>query len=294
MAFQYNKVLIFCFLTASSFLLVSCNSFNKSTIPPQSQKVINQAKDLGWQEQRYPINNSFIISTYEFQRRNHSESVIHAYIEGDGNSWKNKYKLSDNPTPKYPLTLKLALTDPHPLVVYLARPCQYTPHQLDTKCEAKYWSSHRYAPEVVHALNETLDQLKTKYQNKSFVLIGYSGGGSIAALIAAKRTDVKGLITIAGDLDHKLLNEYHRTTPLKGSENPMAIAAKLKKVPQQHWAGKQDPVVPPWMAQHFAEAVNNPACVKTFTLPQVTHHKGWEKAWPLILQTRLVCDKKNG
>ncbi len=282
MRIKHQKMLYLIFLISLLLTLVSCSSPTK--------RVINQAKNCGWQEKRYPINNSFIISTYGSPFYDAKEKIIRVYIEGDGSSWKNKYQLSSNPTPKHPLTLKLALTDPHASVIYLARPCQYTPHRLDKKCEPKYWSSHRYAPEVIDAMNLTLDKIKVARNNQSFVLIGYSGGASIAALIAAKRTDVKGLITFAGDLDHQILNEHHQTTPLTGSENPIHIARKLKNLPQQHWAGAEDKIVPPWMSQHFAKAVNNPLCVKTFTLAGVTHHKGWEEAWPQVLQTPLMCD----
>jgi hypothetical protein len=274
-------------ISSFCFMLVSCTATYTRKIPHKTQKVIDQAQNKGWQAARYPINNSFIISTYEFLPATSSEKIVHAYIEGDGNSWESKYKLSKNPTPKHPLALQLALSDPHPLVVYLARPCQYTPHTLDKKCDAKYWSSHRYAPEVVTALNETLNQIKTKQGNQKFVLVGYSGGGAIATLIAANRQDVHKLITVAADLDHRILNEYHQTTPLSGSLNPIHAAPKLKNLSQDHWSGKKDRVVPSWMAAHFNKSVDSPLS-QHYVLAHATHHQGWSQAWPDILKDTKI------
>lgn len=286
MILTFRRLFLIFLISGFCFMLVSCTATPTNKIPRNTQKVINQAQSKGWQAARYPINNSFIISTYEFLPAASSEKIIHAYIEGDGNSWESKYKLSKNPTPKHPLTLQLALRDPHPLIVYLARPCQYTPHHLDKKCDSQYWSSHRYAPEVVGAMNETLNQIKRKQGNQKFILVGYSGGAAIATLIAANRQDVQKLITVAGDLDHKILNEYHQTTPLTGSLNPIRIAHKLKKLPQYHWSGKRDKVVPPWMAAHFSKTVDSPLS-QHYVLAKATHHQGWVEAWPQILRDTL-------
>jgi dienelactone hydrolase len=111
------------------------------------------------------------------------------------------------------MALRLALLDPHPNVIYLARACQYTPPELNPSCTDQYWSSHRYAAEVIKAMNDVLSQIKTKTKNTEFMLIGFSGGANVAALLASQRSDVRGLITVAGDLD-PMNDSINITAPL--------------------------------------------------------------------------------
>lgn len=282
-----QKILLLGVMGSALLGLLSCSTPINKQPPRSTQRVINIASEAGFSLQRYPTR-SFLLTAYEHLPPIPTQ-VVHLYIEGDGNSWKTKYRLSDNPTPKQPLALKLAILDPHSHVVYVSRPCQYTPHDLDPKCSAKYWSSHRYAPEVIQATNDVLDQIKEKVKNTNFVLIGFSGGASVAALVASERQDVLGLITVAGDLNHDALNQYHQTSPLEGSLNPTKIAPQLKNLPQHHWNGSSDRIVPTWVAEDFAKKVNNPACVEVHTLKGASHHKGWEKHWNEIINTQLRC-----
>ncbi len=271
------------------FCMLSCSTPSKNNmLPKPTQRIVTQSAQAGFSLARYQTS-TFMLTTYEHLLPEPA-STVHVYIEGDGHSWKTRYVISHNPTPHQPLALTLAMQDSHPHVIYLARACQYTPLDLDQQCHPKYWSSHRYAPEVIQAAHEALDQIKLKTKSTNFVLIGFSGGASIAALVASQRTDVVGLITVAGDLDNDALNRFHHTTPLTGSLNPIKVAHLLKDLPQQHWSGSKDRIVPPWVASQFAQKVNHPACVKTHTLKGVEHHKGWEKQWPELLKQPLTCD----
>ncbi len=254
-------------------------------LPDATQHVVNQAEQNGFALYRYPTS-TFTLTTY--QRNTGPSPVCHIYIEGDGNSWKTKHRLSNNPTPKQPLALQLALRDQHPQVIYVARPCQFTPLALDPSCNPKYWSSHRYAKEVVQAFQVTLDHIKERRDTK-FLLIGFSGGASIAALIASERNDVVGLITVAGDLNHVALNQHHHTSPLTGSLNPMDVASKLHHLPQQHWSGSKDAIVPTWISNQFVQKVNNPGCCQAKILSDAGHHAGWIEKWPEIIEIPLEC-----
>lgn len=266
--------------------LLSCTSSPHGSNGRTTQQVVAKAEQVGFKLEQIPTR-PFLMTVYE-KLPTAPCTTVHAYIEGDGNSWKTRYKLSDNPTPKQPLALRLALQDPHSHVIYLARPCQYTPHSLDPSCHPRYWSSHRYAQEVIDSMNETLDHIKAKIHNSHFVLVGFSGGASVAALLCASRQDISSLITVAGDLNHGALNLYHQTSPLRGSLNPIAIAPELKDLPQHHWYGSRDHVVPPWVSSEFVKAVNNPACAKVHELKGATHHKGWTDHWQEILQSSLT------
>lgn len=273
------SIIFFTFMTG---FLGGCTTISS----PSTQQTLTQAQQSGFNLQRYQTK-TFLLTSY--QRLSPTPTTIHLYIEGDGNSWKTRYQLSDNPTPKQPLALTLALEDPHTDVIYLARPCQYTPLELDKNCTPKYWSSHRYAIEVIESTNEVLNNIKTKYRNKDFVLIGFSGGGAVAALVATQRKDIQSLITVAGDLNHVALNQYHHTTPLHGSLNPSMHTDKIKNLPQHHLSGNKDKIVPPWLSEQFAQKVNNPACIKVTTLKNVDHHRGWREHWREIINLRLEC-----
>lgn len=279
-----NRHLIFILFLL--FCTLSCSTKQSSILPQSTQHVVNQAELNGFSLHRYETS-TFTLTTYE--RHTKPDPICHLYIEGDGNSWKTKNRLSNNPTPKQPLALQLALQDQHPQVIYVARPCQFTPLELDSSCHPKYWSSHRYAKEVVQAFHATLDQLKENQKDIHFLLIGFSGGASIAALIASNRNDVVGLITVAGDLNHAALNRHHHTSPLTGSLNPIEVAFKLQHLPQQHWSGGKDAIVPTWIANQFVQKVNNPACCQAKVLPDAEHHAGWVEKWRGIIEKPLEC-----
>lgn len=268
-----QKLLFNAFLLSLFGFLFGCSHPQPFVWPISTQRIVEQGYVSGFQQHEY-ATNTFRLTTFEKLNSNDANTV-HVYIEGDGNSWKSRYVLSNNPTPKQPLALELAYQDTHSNVVYLARPCQYTPHEIDPHCSPKYWSSHRYANEIIDSVNQTLDQIKLKTHNTNFRLIGFSGGASVAALVAERRNDVSCLVTVAGDLNHEALNKHHRTSPLTGSLNPMNVASKLKNLPQHHFSGEKDNVVPPWVAKQFAEAVDNPTCVTLHTMSKVKHHQGW-------------------
>jgi predicted esterase len=207
------------------------------------------------------------------------------YIEGDGRSWITRTQVSSDPTPYNPLALKLASLDPSQNVAYLARPCQYTPHEMDPFCQREVWTNLRFSEHVVNAMNEAIEQLKDKAKAKKLHLVGFSGGAGIAILIAARRNDIASIRTVAGDLDHVSLTAFHKTTPLLGSLNPKAIAHQLNKIPQLHFSGSKDSVVPPFIAEGFVQEVikSGSNCARCTTLNGFTHHEGWEKSWPVLL-----------
>lgn len=99
------------------------------------------------------------------------------------------------------LTLDLANKDPYRSVMYIARPCQYLPEGALKTCGPKLWPTNRFSEDVIAAINRGINHATSG--NKNIALIGYLGEGTIAALLAARRTDVSWLITIAANLDHK-------------------------------------------------------------------------------------------
>ena len=49
--------------------------------------------------------------------------------------------------------------DPAPNVFYLARPCQYVDLATEPNCSDAYWSTARFAPEVIGAFDRALDRI---------------------------------------------------------------------------------------------------------------------------------------
>jgi hypothetical protein len=207
---------------------------------------------------------------------------LHVYIEGDGMAWLSRTRLSDDPTPRTPLILKLAVLDPESNVAYLARPGQYAANGAPG-CEAAYWSDKRFAREVVDAMSRAVDELRTRTGAGAIHLVGYSGGAAIAVLVAARRSDVVSLRTVAGNLDPDAVNRYHRVSPLADSQNPMEAAAKLKDLPQRHFVGSLDGVIPPGIAETFLLRAGKPDFRGITVVPGATHTQGWIERWKELL-----------
>jgi len=189
------------------------------------------------------------------------KSTVRFYIEGDGFAFNASGQPSFNPTPRSDLVRSWAFGDPNDNVIYLARPCQYV---KDPKCEYKYWSDARFSPEVI----DSMEQVVKMYSRKPVVLIGYSGGAQITGQILMRhQVPVKRLTTVAAVFDHKSWTAFHKDRSLHESRN----LALLRNVPQMHYAGEKDKVVPPALIMEF---VQNKHLVTV--VPGATHGKGWD------------------
>ena len=208
------------------------------------------------------------------------------YIEGDGFAWRTHRELSYDPTPRHPLVLSLAAIDPSANVAYIARPGQLT-KSGDPDCGPAYWSEKRFSYEVVTAINSTIDHLKEESGSKEINLIGYSGGAAIAVLVAARRSDIISLCTIAGNLDHEALTRYQGVSPLAGSLNPIDVAEKIKDLPQRHFVGSDDKVVPIFIAQSFVQREGDRDFSRITIVNGATHTKGWQERWKELLSEPL-------
>jgi pimeloyl-ACP methyl ester carboxylesterase len=205
------------------------------------------------------------------------------YIEGDGLAWVTPDHASSDPTPMAPLGLRLALAQPAGNAAYLARPCQYVDAER-THCPRPYWTTHRFAPDVVSASSDAIDQLKRRFHARRVTLVGYSGGGALAALLAARRPDVIGLITVAGNLDHAAWTAHHHVSPLVGSLNPVDDIGRLQALPQLHLAGARDAIVPPDLTRAFIARFAQPVSPGLRVIEGFDHQCCWAEKWPLLWQ----------
>lgn len=204
--------------------------------------------------------------------------VLTLYLEGDGFAWINAHRPSPDPTPLDPLALRLALAQPSGNAAYLGRPCQYLGDDIAT-CHKRYWTDARFSEEVVHSLDQAADQLKARAGAQRLVLAGYSGGGTLALLLAARREDVVRVITVAGNLDPAAWTHHHRITPLQHSLNPATLRQRLASVEQIHLLGEQDRVVPPHLAEAFIAGYPPGHRAQIRVLPGYDHRCCWAQDW---------------
>lgn len=202
---------------------------------------------------------------------------INVYIEGDGLAWITSSTISDNPTPLNPLALKLMAQDSATCKLYLARPCQYT---QGLTCKEKYWTSHRFSQEVIDSYNELLNNFK----EKQFHLFGYSGGGTVATLLAAHRSDIKSLVTIAGNLDIDYWAKKHYVTPLGGSLNPTNYVDKLKNIKQLHLIGGKDKIIDKTIFDSYNSYFVDNSNINFKLYKDFTHSCCWDIEWKNILE----------
>lgn len=197
---------------------------------------------------------------------------LHVYIDGDGQPWETRVTRAANPTPERALMLELMALDSRP-AVYLGRPCYFV--KKDPRCDdSKWWTSHRYSQEVVASLSQALDSLSHGYD--SLVLIGHSGGGTLAFLLAERRSDVSVLVTLAANLDLTQWARLHSFGPLYGSLNPASFAPLPERIAQYHFLGDRDGNVPPQIIRQF---VQRQTSAHFEILPGVDHTCCWAGIW---------------
>lgn len=218
-----------------------------------------------------------------YERPFHNETdLLTVYIEGDGAPWPSPYQPPRDPTPHTPTALLLAFSDPAATLVYLGRPCQYLSTDALRGCDSRYWTTHRFAPEVIDAYDEALQKLGRRYHYRHLRLIGYSGGGVIAALLATRRDDVEQLVTIAAPLALSAWSEFHHASPLNGSIDPAAYTDKVLAY-GVHLVGQKDTVVPSQIVERFVAVHGG----RMKIVPGYDHACCWVDDWGVLLRTSL-------
>ncbi|MGR9114813.1 MAG: lipase family protein [Gammaproteobacteria bacterium] len=203
--------------------------------------------------------------------------ALHVYLDGDGSPWHQKRWLNDDPTSRNPLILDLMHQD-NAASLMLGRPCYHGFSQVPP-CHFKYWTSHRYAQEVINSMVQALRSWLNMHPYKHIVLIGYSGGGALAILMAPHLADVETVVTVAANLDVDAWSRYHGYGPLAESLNPATLAL-LPSIRQIHIAGLDDTIVPAPIIESFANGQTNSLY---WAYPDFDHHCCWSSIWKSIL-----------
>ena len=252
--------------------LFAAGCVQRSMFEEPIELIFRLANQSGWSATRYR-GGDFSILTFS-PAVTGNEKTLNIYIEGDGYSWADRYTLARDPSPHNPVSLLLAFKEPGD-AVYLARPCQYlSPDEL-VNCSPVFWSSARYAPEVVTSLAGVIDKVKKQRESTNIRLHGYSGGGVVAALLAARRADVVELITYAAPLDIKAWTALHGLSSLRYSLNPADEMDVLRSIPQTHYVGGKDTEVPPILMHDFVKRLKAGEKAKVVVVGDADHSCCW-------------------
>lgn len=231
--------------------------------------------------------NAFNLTAYS--RITDLNQPINVYIEGDGLAWISRHQPSSDPTPRLAIGLALAASDTSKNVVYLARPCQFNDFN-QVSCDSAYWLNQRFSEKVIDAMSQELDTYVGKTHGQRVNLIGYSGGAAVAVLLAVRRHDIVSLRTVAGNLDHVYVNQYHQVDLMPESLNAIDVAQKISDLPQVHFVGTQDKVIPKEVVLRFIRQQRSVDCVSLLEV-QAGHQDNWIKSWQELLLTPLPCSK---
>lgn len=184
------------------------------------------------------------------------------FIEGDGRAWATSSQPSLDPTPRVFSTMTLAMNTRHP-GVYLARPCQFV---MSAGCEKSVWTDARFSRAVIDATESAVDALKKRYGAERIELIGYSGGAAVAMLVAGERDDVSQIQTVSGNTNPKAWVSFNQLSALKGSLDPLVYHQKLALIPQRHFVGTDDSIIPKSLTEDFVKKISA-RCAEIVVLP---------------------------
>lgn len=206
-------------------------------------------------------------------------SRLHVYLGGDGTPWLGPGRPAVDPTPREPLVLRLMALDSAPSL-YLGRPC-YLGLNHSANCHSWHWTHGRYGEPVVASLAAVLQRILEEGGVSDLVLIGHSGGGALAMLLAERISGVSAVVTLAGNLDVVEWTRLHAYSPLRGSLNPADRAPLPPRILQWHWLGALDSNIPPNLVE---PVVADGVSTRVEVLPGIDHSCCWEAVWPQLLK----------
>jgi len=255
---------------SAAMMLAACSGLNT-----RHERGPETAQRAGWQLKTIHAGTfKFFTASAGIKGR-----VLTIYIEGDGFAFSAADTPSMDPTPVNPVALELATRHPGTgPVAYLARPCQYVDRDTKT-CPDTYWTSGRYAPEVIDSMSDAVDQLKADAKASDIILVGYSGGGAVATLLAERRKDVTGLVTVAANLDVAEWTSVKHLTPLRQSLDPASDTKPLTGLRQVHFHGAKDETVPPAVTKSFMSKLPKATPAKSIAVAGQTHQCCWTDIW---------------
>ena len=255
-------------------LLVSC----ASTTVPQNHRG-QSIHDFGF----IAINPNEIVQVYLKKQSVPSQAggelALTIYIEGDGANWVLQMVPPRNPTPRRSIVASLATQDQGPFIIYLARPCQFIDISQIKGCDPSMWADRRFSSPVIQLSNDAIDKVLRDLPAVQLNLVGHSGGGTLATLIASTRNDVRCLVTLASPLDISAWARSLSVAPLLLSKNPADPNAQLKNIRQTHFFGENDSNV---TRESIGNYRNFSKKTDFIVIPGFDHTKAWADQWAIL------------
>ncbi|HQW20581.1 MAG TPA: hypothetical protein PLI90_07905 [Rhodocyclaceae bacterium] len=267
-------------LVSAAFLFgtAGCAVLSSPDTPGNLQDILGKAREHGFVQQSIQAG-AFRLAGYV----RHSDTpadIFTLYIEGDGAPWPTPFSPPNDPTPLRPTALEMALADPGAAVAYMARPCQYLTADALRQCDSAWWTERRFAPEVVAAYDEVVDQLKSKFLARHIRLVGYSGGGVMAVLLAAQRKDIESVLTVAAPLSVGEWVAWHGASSLMESLDPALLGTDTHLPPSVHFVGGNDKTVPVPVVESFVRHMGGWVVI----VPGFDHECCWARDWAKLLE----------
>lgn len=208
-----------------------------------------------------------------------SAPSLWVFLEGDGQPWVDGgQRIARDPSPKIPMAFDLFTASKVPRA-YVGRPCYFS-HANDAGCDPSLWTSARYGEAAVASTAAVLETLIRDNSTRRVILVGYSGGGTIAYLLAPRIPEVSAVVTISGNLDIDAWTRAHRYLSLSQSDNPATAPALDRRITQIAIAGGRDVNVPPSILRGFLDR-QQPQ--ELWIYGDHDHACCWRRDWPSIL-----------
>ena len=257
-------------LLITQLLLFGCSISSPDTF-------YRHARDMGLQ--RELVNTTALPLIVYSTPGPHNSDQLHVYLGGDGLPWRNLITISNDPSPRSPQVLRFMQKDPQP-AIFLGRPC-YQGLAQTPPCDYIHWTAGRFSKAIAGSMSNALQQIIKRRSISRVTLIGYSGGGALAILLAHHIKQTTTVVTIAGTLDTDAWARHHNYSPLNESINPATLPPLPEHIKQIHLQGKRDKNIPPHITNAFILRQHKPEVI---LYPQANHDCCWLKHWPAIVR----------
>jgi hypothetical protein len=256
-----------------------CGALLLAACASPSQRIDREAQSAG-------LTRSIVQGTgfrhvvYSRSRPNSAAEELTVFLEGDGLPWIGGRIPADDPTTRDALALQLMISSSG-ASLYVARPCYQ--EMRDSTCSAELWTFARYSEAIVNSMTKVIETKAAELSARRIRLVGYSGGGVLAVLIAERLQNVASVVTFAANLDVKAWAAHHGYLPLNDSLNP-AQSVLPHPWHEIHLQGALDKTVPIASTRAYFERF---ASAKAITIDEYDHVCCWVRDWDK-LQERVT------